>query len=291
MIYAKMRQRVLNFGVSLVLYSFLLFGVSGCDKSCEDLYKRAMALYQGGKYQKAVQIFELILTKYPEHSLTRQAHYQLGNIYFYKLGQPQMALKHLQALYAQSPQGKYAMKALELIGYIYDKSLNRCLDGIEAYRKLIQDYSAEIEAEKYQLAIADCYFRLSDYDQAISEYEVLVKQYPASEYVARAKFQIANSYALQEVYDKAIELYKALIPLNTISDQLVVDAKLELAYCYKQKEQFTNALALYEELLKNDSQNVSIDKEVITRKKELILKLIAANSREPGEVDWKRRKQ
>jgi tetratricopeptide (TPR) repeat protein len=137
-----------------------------------------MTLYQTGKYQKAVQLFEMILTKYPENVLARKAHYQLGNIYFYKLGQPQMALKHLQDLYTQSPQGKNALKALELIGYIYDKSLNKCLDGIEAYRKLIRDYAAEIEADKYQLAIADCYFKLNDYKQAIAEYEVLVKQYP-----------------------------------------------------------------------------------------------------------------
>jgi TolA-binding protein len=285
-----MKRRISHLVLLFGVLGFLLLALAGCEQSCEDLYKKAMTLYQTGKYQKAVQIFEMILTKYPENVLARKAHYQLGNIYFYKLGQPQMALKHLQDLYTQSPPGKNALKALELIGYIYDKSLNKCSDGIEAYRKLIRDYASEIEADKYQLAIADCYFKLNDYKQAITEYEVLVKQYPGSQYQERAKFQIANSYALQEDYNKAIELYEALLQMNTVSEQLVVDTKLELAYCYIQKEQYAKALSLYEALLQIQAQNIAIDSELIARNKEQLLKLMAANSREPKAVEWRRRK-
>jgi tetratricopeptide (TPR) repeat protein len=272
-----MRRSLSRSGVLLVVCSLLLL-VSGCKKSPEEMYKKAMELYQAEKYQKAVRLFEAILTKYPEHSLTRRVRDQLN--------QPQEALKYLQELYAQSPQGKYAMSALELIGYIYDNSLNRCLDGVEAYRKLLQDYSSEIDAGKYQLAIAECYFRLNDYEQAITEYEVLIEQYPNSEYLSRSKFQIANSYALIEAYEEAIELYEALLHSDTLSDQLAVDIKLELAYCYSQKELFTKALELYEELLNIDSKTVSIDSELILRKKEQTLKRIEEENRKPSEVQW-----
>lgn len=282
-------RRVGNFGIWLVISSVLLC-LTGCEKSGEEMYKKAMTLYQAGKYQKAIQVFELLLKKYPDHGLALKAHYQLGNIYFSKLEQPHEALKHFQELYARSPHGKYSMRALERIGYIYDKSLNRCINAIEAYRKLIQDYSSEIEADEYQVAIGECYFKLGDYEQAIAEYKILSERYPESKYVAKTKFQIANSYALTEVYDKAIEIYEALLESDTLSEQLGVDTKLELAYCYKQTDQLTKALELYNELLELDSKSSFIDSDLIARKKERILQRIAESNRKPGKVDWKRRK-
>jgi len=285
-----MKRSLTGLKILLVVYS-VLFSIWGCgEKSSEDLYKKAMALYEAGKYAKAVKVFELLLAQYPEHSLARKVRYQLGEIYFYKLNQPPIALKYLQELYAQSPQGKYSMNALQLIGAI-DESLNKYADAIEVYRKLLREYAAEIEAAKYQLAIAEGYFKFNNYQQAIAEYETLIKQYPNSPYVARANFQIANSYALTEAYDKAIEHYEALLQAGSVSEQLAADIKLELAYCYGQKEQFPKALDLYEGLLKVNAKDVSLDKELILKKREQILKRLEESAREPGEVQWKREKR
>ena len=82
----------------------------------KDLYQKAMKAYQKEDYQKAVELFERILQKYPDHNLSRKARYELGKIYLYKLKQPHKALEHLQDLYAQSQPGKYSLEALKLIG-------------------------------------------------------------------------------------------------------------------------------------------------------------------------------
>lgn len=268
--------------------SSLMLFLTGCERSCEDTYQKAMSFYQAGKYQKAVQLLELILTRYPDHNLTLKAQYQLGNIYFYKLNQPEQALNYAQKLYERSPQGKYSLKALQLIGYIYDKSLNRCLNGVDAYRLLIQDYSSEIDTGKYQMAIADCYFKLRKYPQAVIEYETL-KDSLNPEYVDRAQFQIANSYALTEACEEAIKIYETLLQREGLSEQFIADVKLELAYCYSQNEEFSKALVLYGELEQQDSQDVSIDRDLIVRKKERALQRLAESNRKPLEVDWTRR--
>jgi TolA-binding protein len=270
----------------LVALSSLLLMLTGCEKSSEEMYKKAMSFYEAGKYHKAVQLFEALLARYPEHSLSRKAQYQLGNIYFYKLNQPEQALNYAQKLYEQSPQGKYAMQALELIGYIYDKSLNRCLDGAEAYRLLLKDYAAEVDAGKYQLAIADCYFKRREYPQAIAEYTTLTERYPQSEHIPRARFQIATSYALTEVWEEAVVIYEELLQIDGLLHQFVADIQLELAYCYGQQEEYDKALKLYEELEELDANDVSIDKDLIARKKEHILKRLAELNRKPQEVDW-----
>lgn len=254
-----------------------------------DAYEKAMKAYRTENYEKAAELFEAILQKYPTHDLSRKARYELGNIYFYKLKQPQKALKHLQDLYAQSQPGNYSFEALKLIGYIYDKSLNDCLKGVDAYRLLIRDYPSEIDSDEYQQAIADCYFKLHDYDQACSEYEILLAQYPHSSYVPRSKFQIANSYALREQWDTAIALYEELLVSESLSEQLMVETKLELAFCYEHKQQFEDALALYVELQEVAPHTAVIDIDVLTRKIERMQESIAESKKGPSEVDWSRK--
>lgn len=272
---------LLAFSVSVV--------ISGCKESLKDLYQQAMKAYRAEDYQKAAQTFEEILKKYPDHNLTRKARYELGNIYFYKLKQPQKALKHLQDLYAQSQKGIYSLGALKLIGYIYDESLNGCLKGVEVYRILLRDYASDIDAGKYQYAIAECYFKLHDYAQAMSEYQTLIDQYPESQYVPRSKFQIANAHALQEEWDKAIALHQELLRSEDLSAQLVVDSKIELAFCYEREESFEEALKLYQELQEVEPNSVVIDPTLLARKIDRVKELIEQSNQGPREIEWKRK--
>jgi len=254
------------------------------------MYKKAMSLYQAGRYQQAVELFEALLDKYPDHSLSLKARYQLGNIYFHKLNNPEQALQYARKLYEESPQGKYAMNALQLMGTIYETSLNRCLDGVEAYRLLLQGYAADIDAGKYQMSIADCYFKLREYPQAIIEYGVVPEQYAQSDYVLRARFQIANSYALIDKCEDAIAIYEDLLHTpQSLTPQFSVDIKLELAFCYGQQEEYGKAASLYEELEQLENSEITLDADLIARKKERTLQRLAELNRKPEKVDWSRR--
>ena len=275
----------------------LVLGLSVLVTSCKDdmkaLYQKAMTAYQNEEYQKAVELFERILEEYPDHSLSRKARYELGKIYLYRLKQPRKALKHLQDLYAQSEPGKYSLEALKLIGHIYETSLNSCLDGIEAYRLLISDYGSnpDVNAAEYQFTIAECYFKLNDYQLAMDEYKTLVEQYPESRYLPHAKFQIANSYTLLEDWDQAIALHEELLASDALPEQLSADNKLELAFCYEHNERFEEALQLYEELLAVDSENVVIDLSLVDRRISRAKEAIEENNKGPGKVDWSRKKK
>ena len=285
-----MKRSLLVFWMVLVFFS-LTFVIAGCKESMKDLYQKAMKAYQKEDYQKAAELFEVILQKYPDHNLSRKARYELGKIYLYKLQQPYKALEHLQNLYAQSHPGKYSLEALKLIGYIYEHSLNECLKGVEAYRILLQEYPLQIEADKYQYAIAECYFKVHDYEQAMAEYIRVVEQYPESSYRSRATFQIANSYALQENWEQAITIYEELLGSDTLPEQLIVDIKLELAFSYEHQEDFEKALKLYLELQAIDPNEVIIDITSLARKIERVHESIAESQKGPSKVEWERKKK
>lgn len=273
----------------------LLLGLSVCVTSCKDdmkaLYKKATTAYKNEEYQKAVELFERILEEYPDHSLSRKAHYELGQIYLYNLKQPRKALKHLQDLYAQSEPGKYSLEALKLIGHIYETSLNSCLEGTEAYRLLIKDYGSnpDVNPAEYQFAIAECYFKLNEYQLAMDEYKVLAEEYPESGYLPHATFQMANIYTLLEEWEQAIALHEELLFSDTLPEQLSADNKLELAFCYEQNERFEEALLLYEELLAVNSENVVIDLGLVDRRITRAKEAIEESKKGPSKVRWKRK--
>ena len=264
--------------------------VAGCKEDVKDLYQTGMKAYQAEKYQKAADTFEALLKKYPDQNVTRKVRYELGNLYFYKLQQPELALKHLQILYAQSQQpGKYGQEALMLMGTIYDKSLNDCPQAIKVYQELVTNYAMSIPLDEYTYNIAECYFKLHEYEQAMSAYQRIVTEHSASPLRPRANFQLANSFALLEQWEQAIGGYEDLLDANeTLAEQLRVEISLELAFCYEHQEQYKQALALYQKLQALDPKAGLLDPALLERKIERVQNAITASQKEPGEVNWKR---
>jgi tetratricopeptide (TPR) repeat protein len=138
--------------------------------------------------------------------------------------------------------------------------------------------------------IAECAFRSHDYAQAIAEYTAVLERSATGDVAFRARFQIANSYALLEQYADAITIYEDLLRTpESLSLQFNLEIKLELAFCYSQQEDYAQAVALYEELEDAAQSEVTLDTELIARRKERILERLAELNRAPQEVDWKRR--
>ncbi len=267
----------------------LCLSLVGCKEDMKDIYQRAVKAYQAEDYQQAADLFETILEKYPDHNLSFKARFELGNIYFYKLKQPENALKHLQDLYAQSEPGTYALESLKLIGYIYDKSLNDCLKGVEAYRLILEQYASAVDAAEYRYNIGECYFKQHEYPQAMQEFQALVDAFPDNSRIPMTKFQIGNSYALLEQWEDAMTLYQELLLLDTLTPQLRAEIMLELAFCYERVELFDLALKLYQELRDMDPTVAMLDMTVIDRKIERAEEALKESKKAPAAVDWKKR--
>ena len=67
----------------LIIVFLCLLSLSGCKEDMQELYEKAMKAYRTEDYEKAAELFEVILEKYSSHDLSRKARYELGNIYFY----------------------------------------------------------------------------------------------------------------------------------------------------------------------------------------------------------------
>ncbi len=73
----------------------------------------------------------------------------------------------------------------------YSIQLNKFVDALAAYQKLLEDYKDSIEKDKTQFRIGELYqFHLLDKQKAIAAYEIILEKYPFSLFVEEARKRI-----------------------------------------------------------------------------------------------------
>ena len=116
-------------------------------------YRQARSLFESYQYNKSIEAFQTLLNQYPNHELTENCQYWIGECYF-GLKQYQQAVMEFQKVFA---------------------------------------YSSSTKHDDAQLMIGLSYIRLGQPDRAKPEFETFISNYPSSEYIAIARRYYANS--------------------------------------------------------------------------------------------------
>jgi len=225
--------------------------------TAEERYKLATELYDAGKYNKAVDLFEKVITPYQ--------------------GKPQM--ERIQFMVAQS---YFNLKDYVLSSYYFDKFAKNFPTSSKKEEAIyLSAYSDYLASPKYSLD-------QSDTEKAITKMQIFIDSYPNS---ARAKdankvikeltyklekkaYEIAKQYYKLENYQAAIVSFD-----NFISDYLGSSFKEEVLYLRlkasndlalksvlkKKEERLRDAVKAFEKLEKSFSESEYIEeaKEIL----------------------------
>lgn len=119
----------------------------------QKLYDKAMMLFNQKRYNEAIDIFGEILVIDPSHSLVDNAHFWIGEAYYY--------------------QGRYH-------------------DALNEYRQVFGAGDGNKEAAA-QMRLGYCYFRLDQLDQAVTEFRKVIENYPnAAEEIRRSNLVLSK---------------------------------------------------------------------------------------------------
>ncbi|WP_196886860.1 outer membrane protein assembly factor BamD [Aureivirga sp. CE67] len=200
--------------ISFIVISTLV--LSSCGRyskvlnkgTAEERYKLATELYDAGKYNKAVDLFEKVITPYQ--------------------GKPQM--ERIQYMVAQS---YFNLKDYILSSYYFDKfAKNFPTSSKKEEAMYMSAYSDYLASPKYSLD-------QSDTEKAITKMQVFIDSYPNSDRIADANkiskelrhklekksFEIAKQYYKLEDYKAAIVSFD-----NFLSDNLGSSFKEEVLF-------------------------------------------------------------
>jgi len=188
-----------NYDAAANAYDELLKTKQGTRAKDYVLYQDALALYRGGKVQKALDQLTDFTTRYPK--------------------------------------SQYYEHVLYLTGWIAFQQ-NNFNQAIDKYRNALLDIPNSRLAPMIQYGIGDAYYNMGNYDSAITAYQTVITNYPNSSQVSDALNGMQYCYVAKGDIDKAVQIidnYVSENPSSKFSDQLYFK-KGELYYSQRDYE-------------------------------------------------------
>ncbi len=229
---------------SLLLAVFIL--AAGCSSRASTLLQEAESLWFQNHYKESVRVFLQVVDRYPESKEAPIALLRVGETFMLNLSDPEKALEYFTRVTTDYPEEKTAVTAREAMANIYETSLKDYERAVIQYQKLIESGNPA-DRDRYQFAIARCYYGKGTFQQAIIEYNTFLERYPGSKLVPEAEYQIGNSYFVMNRCDEAVKQYDRVLEeypdTNRRSDIL-----LSIGVCLEEKEEYGRALQIYREI-------------------------------------------
>ena len=234
----------------VLLFACMMTILSCSQDPVEGQYHRGEALFEKGEFSSAVEVFRKIATYTPDSSWAPEALYQSGLINYLYLKNYEEAVDDFAHLVYYYPKNKNAFDAQAKIVEIYVNKFDDPMQAIVELRKLIEKYPNHDGMDQYQYMLAQCFYKLRDFDQVRLEYLILIDSFPGSDLVPEVYYNIANTYFIEGggKLEKAIEYYQRVIDEYPESE-FVHDSRFYIAAATEEVGDLDEAKRLYEELL------------------------------------------
>ncbi len=232
----------------------------GCVFRPTALMQEAENLWFKNRYREAIRAFLQVVDRYPETQHAETSLLRIGEILMLNLSEPEKAIEYFTRLTIEYPKSEGAITARKTMALIYEKSLMDYDRAIIQYQKLIDSKNVS-KRDEYQLAIGRCYYKKSNFNQAIIEYRTLIRRHPESELVPEARYEIGNCYFVMNNCKEAIKQYSKILQEYPNTDRRG-DILLSIGVCLEEKEEYGQALKLYSDLLDEYSNKTLIQKKI-----------------------------
>ncbi|MCZ6679009.1 MAG: tetratricopeptide repeat protein [Candidatus Poribacteria bacterium] len=262
---------------------------SSYEIAAQALYDVAKAYQTLGNYPEAILQYERLVAEFPDHKLSPQAQFQIGNIYFYERydyigGWPAFnkVIEKFPDSYEASEADTLLKRTAEILTdiaqdqadiqkYTNKKAIQYEKAGrfILASDRYLSGYTDRI-VQDFQ-SIAGGWIRLKNYPFAIASYRKLATNLSYKKFAAAdALFRIGELYQKDGEYQQAIAAFDdmlALAPESTWRAETVY----QQAVCYRAIREFEKAYEGFKGYmsLKKDDRKYYREAEQIVRQYEL----------------------
>ncbi len=143
---------------------------------------------------------------------------------------------------AKQTQGVYGMEQVRS-----DGEIKRAL---EKYKEIVKNYPGTPNAERAQVYIGDCYFRLEQFGDAERNYLQYLAKYPERGFFTMVvKQSLAYVYEAKGDYNKAISFFTAAS--DGLPEQERLRTFMDIGRCYEEMGKFDFAVDYYQKAVQN----------------------------------------
>jgi len=242
----------------LLLGGFAWYRLATVDERLHAAFNRAEELILQGDYSSSLDLYEDIYDGHPGFVLAPRALYRAGevnNLFLKSYHKALLAFLQLEKDYADS---EYVLPALEQEADIYKNRLSDYGRAVAIYQRLVDRGHEPVDRFLYELA--DCYFRLNNFEQARIEYENMLKTWPQSPLAVEVRYRIGMAHTLEGGLKEAEAVFRGLVK-EAPDSPFGVEARFGLASVLEEQERLRESLQELKTL-----EGVYPNPEVLARK-------------------------
>ena len=234
----------------LLLLLLALAGASLCfifvqHRQLAATYKRGEKLAESGSYAQSARVLFTLYREHPHAAIAPRALFESAQILNLYLGRYPVALLNYLRVERDYPDTSWALRARRREADIYKNSLRDYPRAIVVYQGLVEQ--GVPGADRLQYQVADCYFRLNNFEQARIEFDTLLKNYPHSPLTPEAAYRLAAAYALEGEASKSAAAY-GRVSRDWPQSPYALEARFGLASLLDSQGELRKALGILERL-------------------------------------------
>lgn len=209
-----------------------------------------LTLYKKQRYNVFLKTVEWFVEKYPKSEYMEMVKYMWGDALFQiwaKDKDPKVLekaiVKYQEAIRA-FPESKLAERTQLLMSYAL---LERgdLLGAIQEFQAFQKTYPASSNRDLATLAIAEAYYSLNRYTEAVDNYNKVIQGNGRAQEKVRAQFLKGDVFFKEKNDDQAISEYRKVIQANPESSEDYPGAYFNLAAALFRKQNFKESLSAY----------------------------------------------
>lgn len=251
----------------ILLFAGLIWYVSGFDQRLETDYHRAEELVAQGSYDQAVAVLTELHQEHPGHALGREALYKAAEVRSLYQQQFAEAILAFLAVAERYPDSDIGLQAQRQVAELYKNKLRDYPRAVVVYKQLLG--RGVSDSDRMQYEIADAYFRLNDFKQALLEYEALRSSYPDSPLQAEVRYRMGITLSLEGKGKEAEAVFREVIG-QWPQSPFALESKFSLATVLEERDELTAAMKVLEEL-KGDYPNTELLNRRLTQLQERLV--------------------
>lgn len=267
----------------------------------EDTFLLAKKAFDDGFYEAGLALLNRFLDNFPASSKANEAHFYIGQCYFYqkkydeavnqfntllssqaiadfsleqrggvyywlaeaffKKNDFSKAYDFYQKLLSEYPQSSYYPHAFYSLGWCLFEQ-GKFQEAKEKFIEFKNKFPIGSLAQEADFKIAECLYHLKDYAKLKSHLELYLKSGFEGEEPEVLKFYLAESCYYLEDYPCAIDNYNHALKL-TKDNNLISLIELGLGWCYLKTNEYVNAKAQFDKILKNQAEGKIADSALL----------------------------
>jgi tetratricopeptide (TPR) repeat protein len=226
------------------LACFVLF-VPACRKRGTALLDQAQVAWDNGNFDVAAARYEDYLKEDIRSAQAETARFKLANLYLYNLKKYDLATQHYIHLLEDFPKFSENLLARERLSESYRgaKDNRAAIQELENLLIAKPDYA---DKRRIRLIIADLYFDLSEFGQALAEYDKVTVDSAFDELAQRAYLRMAGIHIIRDEFEAALQAYQRVAG-QTGDSAIRRTARYGMADCYERTFKFDEAVKVLQE--------------------------------------------